>query len=95
MKRNGKEVKGMGSWIREDILLEFEDVCRLRGRSSGEGGLENAKERQCLWSKAQEAGGKEWTGSSGKGEERTGAGISWVQSARCYINTSLHPLIPL
>lgn len=41
------------------------------------------------------AGGKEWTGSLGKGEREQGAGISWVQSARCYINTSLHPLIPL
>ena len=27
--------------------------------------------------------------------ERTGAGICWVHSARCYINISLHPLIPL
>lgn len=57
--------------------------------------VRNAKERQCLWSKVQGQVGKNGLGVQGKGEERTGAGISWVQSARCYINTSLHPLIPL
>lgn len=58
----------MGSWIERRTIfgLEFEDVCRLRGRSSGEGALGNAKERQCLWSKAQGQVGKNGLGVQGR-----------------------------
>lgn len=70
----------MGNWIDRGTIfsLEFEAICRLKGRSQWKGRLRKCKGEVMFMEQGVGADGKEWSASSGEGSKRKELELAFV-----------------